>query len=163
MRKPTVKATQPNERILVQDILNFVQGVIIEEQRAGRAIEDEYQAQLGAALDEDIPPLPFPEVPAQSGARKPGRVSELAAQRRAAQSDKGELPGQIHIDEAIAAADKPSAASPSPASPSPAPSKPSKASVKLAKVWKKKKVRRCRERVAALVKVKRYLEEMLAE
>ena len=155
MRKPTVKATQPNERILVQDILNFVQGVIIEEQRAGRAIEDDYQAQLGAALDEDIPPLPFPEVPAQSGARKPGRVSELAAQRRAAQSDKGELPGQIHIDEAIAAADKPSAASPSPA--------PSKASVKLAKVWKKKKVRRCRERVAALVKVKRYLEEMLAE
>lgn len=158
MRKPTVKATQPNEQILVQDILNFVQGVIIEEQRAGRAIEDEYQAQLGAALDEDIPPLPFPEVPAQSVTKKSGRVSELAAQRRAAQSDKGELPGQIHIDEAIAAADKPSAASPSPA-----PSKPSKASVKLAKVWKKKKVRRCRERVAALVKVKRYLEEMLAE
>lgn len=162
MRKPTVKATQPNERILVQDILNFVQGVIIEEQRAGRAIEDEYQAQLGAALDEDIPPLPFPEIPTQQpGAKKPGRVSDLAAQRRAA-NEKAE-PGQIHIDEAIAAADKPSAASPSPASPSPAPSKPSKASVKLAKVWKKKKVRRCRERVAALVKVKRYLEEMLAE
>ena len=159
MRKPTVKATQPNEQILVQDILNFVQGVIIEEQRAGRAIEDDYQAQLGAALDEDIPPLPFPEIPTQQpGAKKPGRVSELAAQRRAAQSDKGELPGQIHIDEAIAAADKPSAASPSPA-----PSKPSKASVKLAKVWKKKKVRRCRERVAAVVKVKRYLEEMLAK
>ena len=159
MRKPTVKATQPNEQILVQDILNFVQGVIIEEQRAGRAIEDDYQAQLGAALDEDIPQLPFPEIPTQQpGAKKPGRVSELAAQRRAAQSDKGELPGQIHIDEAIAAADKPSAASPSPV-----PSKPSKASVKLAKVWKKKKVRRCRERVAALVKVKRYLEEMLAE
>ena len=156
MRKPTVKATQPNEQILVQDILNFVQGVIIEEQRAGRAIEDDYQAQLGAALDEDIPPLPFPEVPAQSVAKKSGRVSDLAAQRRAA-NEKAE-PGQIHIDEAIAAADKPSAASPSPA-----PSKPSKASVKLAKVWKKKKVRRCRERVAALVKVKRYLEEMLAE
>ena len=156
MRKPTVKATQPNEQILVQDILNFVQGVIIEEQRAGRAIEDDYQSQLGAALDEDIPPLPFPEVPAQSVAKKSGRVSDLAAQRRAA-NEKAE-PGQIHIDEAIAAADKPSAASPSPA-----PSKPSKASVKLAKVWKKKKVRRCRERVAALVKVKRYLEEMLAE
>lgn len=157
MRKPTVKAIQPNERILVQDILNFVQGVIIEEQRAGRAIEDEYQAQLGAALDEDIPPLPFPEIPTQQpGAKKPGRVSDLAAQRRAA-NEKAE-PGQIHIDEAIVAADKPSAASPSPA-----PSKPSKASVKLAKVWKKKKVRRCRERVAALVKVKRYLEEMLAE
>lgn len=157
MRKPTVKATQPNEQILVQDILNFVQGVIIEEQRAGRAIEDEYQAQLGAALNEDIPPLPFPEIPTQQpGAKKPGRVSDLAAQRRAA-NEKAE-PGQIHIDEAIAAADKPSAASPSPA-----PSKPSKASVKLAKVWKKKKVRRCRERVAALVKVKRYLEEMLAE
>ena len=159
MRKPTVKATQPNEQILVQDILNFVQGVIIEEQRAGRAIEDDYQAQLGAALNEDIPPLPFPEIPTQQpGAKKPGRVSELVAQRRSAQSDKGELPEQIHIDEAIASADKPSAASPSPA-----PSKPSKASVKLAKVWKKKKVRRCRERVAALVKVKRYLEEMLAE
>lgn len=157
MRKPTVKATQPNEQILVQDILNFVQGVIIEEQRAGRAIEDEYQAQLGAALNEDIPPLPFPEIPTQQpGAKKPGRVSDLAAQRRAA-NEKAE-PGQIHIDEAIAAADKPSAASPSPA-----PSKPSKASVKLAKVWKKKKVRRCRERVVALVKVKRYLEEMLAE
>ena len=157
MRKPTVKATQPNEQILVQDILNFVQGVIIEEQRAGRAIEDEYQAQLGAALNEDIPPLPFPEIPTQQpGAKKPGRVSDLAAQRRAA-NEKAE-PGQIHIDEAIAAADKPSAASPSPA-----PSKPSKASVKLAKVWKKKKVRRCRERVAALVKVRRYLEEMLAE
>lgn len=155
MRKPTVKATQPNEQILVQDILNFVQGVIIEEQRAGRAIEDEYQAQLGAALDEDIPPLPFPEVPAQPVARKPGRVSELAAQRRAAQSDKGELPGQIHIDEAIAAADKPSAAE--------APASPGKESRRIAKVWKKKKVRRCRERVAALVKVKRYLEEMLAE
>lgn len=153
-----MKAESPSERILVQDILNYVQQIIIEEQRAGRAIEDEYQAQLGAALDEDIPPLPFPEVPAQSAAKKSGRVSELAAQRRAAQSDKGELPGQIHIDEAIAAADKPSAATPSPA-----PSKPSKASVKLAKVWKKKKVRRCRERVAALVKVKRYLEEMLAE
>lgn len=158
MKKPTVKISAPSERILVQDILNFVQGVIIEEQRAGRAIEDEYQAQLGAALDENIPPLPLPEVPAQPVARKPGRVSELAAQRRAAQSDKGELPGQIHIDEAIAAADKPSAASPSPA-----PNKPSKASLKLAKVWKKKKVRRCRERVAALVKVKRYLEEMLTE
>ena len=157
MRKPTVKATQPNEQILVQDILNFVQGVIIEEQRAGRAIEDDYQAQLGAALNDDIPPLPFPEIPTQQpGAKKPGRVSDLAAQRRAA-NEKAE-PGQIHIDEAIAAADKPSAASPSPA-----PSKPSKASVKLAKVWKKKKVRRCRERVAALVKVKRYLEEMLAE
>ena len=157
MRKPTVKATQPNEQILVQDILNFVQGVIIEEQRAGRAIEDEYQAQLGAALNEDIPPLPFPEIPTQQpGAKKHGRVSDLAAQRRAA-NEKAE-PGQIHIDEAIAAADKPSAASPSPA-----PSKPSKASVKLAKVWKKKKVRRCRERVVALVKVKRYLEEMLAE
>lgn len=157
MRKSTVKATQPNEQILVQDILNFVQGVIIEEQRAGRAIEDDYQAQLGAALNEDIPPLPFPEIPTQQpGAKKPGRVSDLAAQRRAA-NEKAE-PGQIHIDEAIAAADKPSAASPSPA-----PSKPSKASVKLAKVWKKKKVRRCRERVAALVKVKRYLEEMLAE
>lgn len=157
MRKPTVKATQPNEQILVQDILNFVQGVIIEEQRAGRAIEDDYQAQLGAALNEDIPPLPFPEIPTQQpGAKKPGRVSDLAAQRRAA-NEKAE-PGQIHIDEAIAATDKPSAASPSPA-----PSKPSKASVKLAKVWKKKKVRRCRERVAALVKVKRYLEEMLAE
>ena len=142
MRKPTVKATQPNEQILVQDILNFVQGVIIEEQRAGRAIEDDYQAQLGAALNEDIPPLPFPEIPTQQpGAKKPGRVSDLAAQRRAA-NEKAE-PGQIHIDEAIAAADKPSAASPSPA-----PSKPSKASVKLAKVWKKKKVRRCRERVA---------------
>ena len=141
----------------MQDILNFVQGVIIEEQRAGRAIEDEYQAQLGAALNEDIPPLPFPEIPTQQpGAKKPGRVSDLAAQRRAA-NEKAE-PGQIHIDEAIAAADKPSAASPSPA-----PSKPSKASVKLAKVWKKKKVRRCRERVVALVKVKRYLEEMLAE
>lgn len=152
-----MKAESPSERILVQDILNFVQGVIIEEQRAGRAIEDDYQAQLGAALNEDIPPLPFPEIPTQQpGAKKPGRVSDLAAQRRAA-NEKAE-PGQIHIDEAIAAADKPSAASPSPA-----PSKPSKASVKLAKVWKKKKVRRCRERVAALVKVKRYLEEMLAE
>lgn len=154
-----MKAESPSERILVQDILNYVQQIIIDEQRAGRAIEDEYQAQLGAALNEDIPPLPFPEIPTQQpGAKKPGRVSDLAAQRRAAAGDKGELPGQIHIDEAIAAADKPSAASPSPA-----PSKPSKASVKLAKVWKKKKVRRCRERVAALVKVKRYLEEMLAE
>lgn len=155
MRKPSIKAIQPNEQILVQDILNFVQGVIIDEQRAGRAIEDDYQAQLGAALDEDIPPLPFPEIPAQSGARKPGRVSELAAQRRAAQSDKGELPGQIHIDEAIAAADKPSEASSSPA--------PGKEARRIAKIWKKKKIRRCRERVAALVKVRRYLEEMLAE
>ena len=156
MRKPTVKATQPNEQILVQDILNFVQGVIIEEQRAGRAIEDDYQAQLGAALNEDIPPLPFPEIPAQQpGAKKPGRVSDLAAQRRAAAGDKGELPGQIHIDEAIAAAEKPSAASSS--------SAPGKEARRIAKIWKKKKIRRCRERVAALVKVRRYLEEMLAE
>lgn len=154
MRKPTVKATQPNEQILVQDILNFVQGVIIEEQRAGRAIEDEYQAQLGAALNEDIPPLPFPEIPTQQpGAKKPGRVSDLAAQRRAA-NEKAE-PGQIHIDEAIAAADKPSEASSSPA--------PGKEARQIAKIWKKKKIRRCRERVAALVKVRRYLEEMLAE
>lgn len=154
MRKPTVKATQPNEQILVQDILNFVQGVIIEEQRAGRAIEDDYQAQLGAALNEDIPPLPFPEIPTQQpGAKKPGRVSDLAAQRRAA-NEKAE-PGQIHIDEAIAAADKPSAASSSPA--------PGKEARRIAKIWKKKKIRRCRERVAALVKVRRYLEEMLAE
>ena len=154
MRKPTVKATQPNEQILVQDILNFVQGVIIEEQRAGRAIEDDYQAQLGAALNEDIPLLPFPEIPTQQpGAKKPGRVSDLAAQRRAA-NEKAE-PGQIHIDEAIAAADKPSAASSSPA--------PGKEARRIAKIWKKKKIRRCRERVAALVKVRRYLEEMLAE
>lgn len=154
MKKPTVKASAPSERILVQDILNFVQSVIIEEQRAGRAIEDEYQAQLGAALDEDIPPLPFPEIPTQQpGAKKPGRVSDLAAQRRAA-NEKAE-PGQIHIDEAIAAADKPSAASSSPA--------PGKEARRIAKIWKKKKIRRCRERVAALVKVRRYLEEMLAE
>ena len=140
----------------MQDILNYVQQIIIDEQRAGRAIEDEYQIELGAALNEDIPPLPFPEIPTQQpGAKKPGRVSDLAAQRRAAQSDKGELPGQIHIDEAIAAADKPSAASSSPA--------PGKEARRIAKIWKKKKIRRCRERVAALVKVRRYLEEMLAE
>ena len=138
----------------MQDILNYVQQIIIEEQRAGRAIEDEYQAQLGAALNEDIPPLPFPEIPTQQpGAKKPGRVSDLAAQRRAA-NEKAE-PGQIHIDEAIAAADKPSAASSSPA--------PGKEARRIAKIWKKKKIRRCRERVAALVKVRRYLEEMLAE
>lgn len=149
-----MKAESPSERILVQDILNFVQGVIIDEQRAGRAIEDDYQAQLGAALNEDIPPLPFPEIPTQQpDAKKPGRVSDLAAQRRAA-NEKAE-PGQIHIDEAIAAADKPSEASSSPA--------PGKEARRIAKIWKKKKIRRCRERVAALVKVRRYLEEMLAE
>ena len=149
-----MKAESPSERILVQDILNYVQQIIIDEQRAGRAIEDDYQAQLGAALNEDIPPLPFPEIPTQQpGAKKPGRVSDLAAQRRAA-NEKAE-PGQIHIDEAIAAADKPSEASSSPA--------PGKEARRIAKIWKKKKIRRCRERVAALVKVKRYLEEMLAE
>ena len=149
-----MKAESPSERILVQDILNYVQQIIIDEQRAGRAIEDEYQIELGAALNEDIPPLPFPEIPTQQpGAKKPGRVSDLAAQRRAA-NEKAE-PGQIHIDEAIAAADKPSAASSSPA--------PGKEARRIAKIWKKKKIRRCRERVAALVKVKRYLEEMLAE
>ena len=138
----------------MQDILNYVQQIIIEEQRAGRAIEDEYQIELGAALNEDIPPLPFPEIPTQQpGAKKPGRVSDLAAQRRAA-NEKAE-PGQIHIDEAIAAADKPSAASSSPA--------PGKEARRIAKIWKKKKIRRCRERVAALVRVQRYLEEMLAE
>ena len=150
MKKHVIKAGQPNERILVQDILNYVQGVIIEEQRAGRAIEDEYQSELGAALDEDIPPLPFPEVPAKTG--KGGKVSELAAQRKAA----AQAPKQIHIDEAIAEAEKPSDTS-------------SQVVVsgrevqRLAKTFKKKKVRRCRERVAALVKVKKYLEEMLAE
>ena len=149
-----MKAESPSERILVQDILNYVQQIIIEEQRAGRAIEDEYQAQLGAALNEDIPPLPFPEIPTQQpGAKKPGRVSDLAAQRRAA-NEKAE-PGQIHIAEAIAAADKPSAASSSSAR--------GKEARRIAKIWKKKKIRRCRERVAALVKVRRYLEEMLAE
>lgn len=149
-----MKAESPSERILVQDILNYVQQIIIDEQRAGRAIEDEYQIELGAALNEDIPPLPFPEIPTQQpGAKKPGRVSDLAAQRRAA-NEKAEL-GQIHIDEAIAAADKPSAASSSPA--------PGKEARRIAKIWKKKKIRRCRERVAALVKVRRYLEEMLAE
>lgn len=138
----------------MQDILNYVQQIIIEEQRAGRAIEDEYQIELGAALNEDIPPLPFPEIPTrQPGAKKPGRVSDLAAQRRAA-NEKAE-PGQIHIDEAIAAADKPSAASSSIA--------PVKEARRIAKIWKKKKIRRCRERVAALVRVQRYLEEMLAE
>ena len=84
MRKPTVKATQPNEQILVQDILNFVQGVIIEEQRAGRAIEDDYQAQLGAALNEDIPPLPFPEIPTQQPGAKKARAR--VGSRSAAQS-----------------------------------------------------------------------------
>lgn len=149
-----MKAESPSERILVQDILNYVQQIIIEEQRAGRAIEDEYQAQLGAALNEDIPPLPFPEIPTQQpGAKKPGRVSDLAAQRRAA-NEKAE-PGQIHIDEAIAEAEKPSVASSSVVS--------GKEMQRLAKTFKKKKVRRCRERVAALVKVKRYLEEMLTE
>lgn len=149
-----MKAESPSERILVQDILNYVQQIIIDEQRAGRAIEDEYQIELGAALNEDIPPLPFPEIPTQQpGAKKPGRVSDLAAQRRAA-NEKAE-PGQIHIDEAIAAADKPSAASSSPT--------PGKEARRIAKIWKKKKIRRCRERVAALVKVRRYLEEMLAE
>ena len=138
----------------MQDILNYVQQIIIDEQRAGRAIEDEYQIELGAALNEDIPPLPFPEIPTQQpGAKKPGRVSDLAAQRRAA-NEKAE-PGQIHIDEAIAAADKPSAASSS--------SAPGKEARRIAKIWKKKKIRRCRERVAALVKVRRYLDEMLAE
>lgn len=148
-----MKAESPSERILVQDILNYVQQIIIDEQRAGRAIEDEYQAQLGAALDEDIPPLPFPEVPAQQpGAKKPGRVSELAAQRKAAAQE----PKQIHIDEAIAEAGKPSVTSSQSVV-------PGKEMQQLAKMFKKKKVRRCRERVAALVKVKRYLEEMLSE
>lgn len=147
-----MKAESPSERILVQDILNYVQQIIIDEQRAGRAIEDEYQAQLGTALDEDIPPLPFPEVPAQSVAKKPGRVSELAAQRKAAAQE----PKQIHIDEAIAEAGKPSATSSQSVV-------PGKEMQQLAKMFKKKKVRRCRERVAALVKVKRYLEEMLTE
>lgn len=154
-----MKAESPSERILVQDILNYVQQIIIEEQRAGRAIEDEYQAQLGAALNEDIPPLPFPEIPTQQpGAKKSGRVSDLVAQRRAA-NEKAE-PGQIHIDEAIAAADKPSAAS---SSPVPGKETPGKEARRIAKIWKKKKIRRCRERVAALVKVRRYLEEMLEE
>ena len=36
-----MKAESPSERILVQDILNYVQQIIIDEQRAGRAIEDE--------------------------------------------------------------------------------------------------------------------------
>lgn len=152
MKKPSVKAIQPNERILVQDILNFVQGVIIEEQRAGRAIEDEYQSELGAALDEQIPPLPFPEAAAQSDGKKPGRVSELAAQRKASAQE----PKQIHIDEAIAEAGKPSVTSSQSVV-------PGKEMQQLAKMFKKKKVRRCRERVAALVKVKRYLEEMLSE
>lgn len=151
MKKPSIKATQQSERILVQDILNFVQGVIIEEQRAGRAIEDEYQSELGAALDKDIPPLPFPEAAAQSDGKKPGRVSELAAQRKAAAQESK----QIHIDEAIAEAEKPSVAS--------YPVVSGKEMQRLAKTFKKKKVRRCRERVAALVKVKKYLEEMLAE
>lgn len=142
---------QSNERILVQDILNFVQGVIIEEQRAGRAIEDEYQSELGAALDEQIPPLSFPEALERQGAKKPGRVSELAAQRKAALQE----PKQMHIDEAIAEAKKPSAAS--------SPVVSGKDVQQLAKAFKKKKVRRCRERVAALVKVKKYLEEMLEE
>ena len=153
-----MKAESPSERILVQDILNYVQQIIIDEQRAGRAIEDEYQIELGAALNEDIPPLPFPEVPAQSGAKKPGRVSDLAAQRRAA-NEKAE-PGQIHIDEALAAADTPSAASSSSMRRKYSPGKEAR---RIAKIWKKKKIRRCRERVAALVKVRRYLEEMLAE
>lgn len=143
MKKPTVKASAPSERILVQDILNFVQGVIIEEQRAGRAIEDEYQSATGAALDEDIPPLPFPEVPAKNG-----KVSALAAQRRATVR-------QVHIEEAIAEVSAPTTTTTA---------ETTETDVrKLAKVFKKKKVRRCRERVAALIKVKRYLEEMLAE
>ena len=150
MRKPTVKATQPNEQILVQDILNFVQGVIIEEQRAGRAIEDEYQSATGAALDEDIPPLPFPEVPAKNA--KSGKASALAVQLRATVR-------QVHIDEAIAEASSSTTAT----TPPPPVETAEKNMRKLAKVFKKKKVRRCRERVAALVKVKRYLEEMLAE
>ena len=150
MRRRAIKATQPNERILVQDVLNFVQSVIIEEQRAGRAIEDAYQSELGAALDEDIPPLPFPEVEEIKN-KKTGKVSELAAQRKGAAKE----PQQIHIDEAIAEAEKPSATK--------SPVAPGKDVQRLAKLFKKKKVRRCRERVAALVKVKKYLEEMLAE
>ena len=150
MKKPTVKASAPSERILVQDILNFVQGVIIEEQRAGRAIEDEYQSATGVTLDEDLPPLPFPEVPAKNG--KSGKVSALAAQRRATVR-------QVHIDEAIAEASSSTTAT----TPSPCGETAETDVRKLAKVFKKKKVRRCRERVAALIKVKRYLEEMLAE
>lgn len=134
----------------MQDVLNFVQSVIIEEQRAGRAIEDAYQSELGAALDEDIPPLPFPEVEEIKN-KKTGKVSELAAPRKGAAKE----PQQIHIDEAIAEAEKPSA--------SKSPVAPGKDVQQLAKLFKKKKVRRCRERVAALVKVKKYLEEMLAE
>ena len=134
----------------MQDVLNFVQSVIIEEQRAGRAIEDAYQSELGAALDEDIPPLPLPEVEEIKN-KKTGKVSELAAQRTGAAKE----PQQIHIDEAIAEAEKPSA--------SKSPVASGKDVQRLAKLFKKKKVRRCRERVAALVKVKKYLEEMLAE
>ena len=138
----------------MQDILNYVQQIIIEEQRAGRAIEDEYQAQLGAALNEDIPPLPFPEIPTQQpGAKKPGRVSDLAAQRRAERASGAEA--QIHIDEATVDSGSRTAASSSIA--------PVKEARRIAKIWKKKKIRRCRERVAALVRVQRYLEEMLAE
>lgn len=149
-RRTATKAESPSERILVQDILNYVQQIIIDEQRAGRAIEDEYQSATGAALDEDIPPLPFPEVPAKNG--KSGKVSALAVQRRATVR-------QVHIDEAIA-----EASSSTTATTPPPPAETAEKDVrKLAKVFKKKKVRRCRERVAALVKVRRYLEEMLAE
>lgn len=138
----------------MHEILNFVQQLIIDDQRAGRAIEDEYQAQLGAALDDDIPPLPFPEIPTrQPGAKKPGRVSDLAAQRRAERASGAEA--QIHIDEATVDAGSRTAASSSIA--------PVKEARRIAKIWKKKKIRRCRERVAALVRVQRYLEEMLAE
>lgn len=80
-----MKAESPSERILVQDILNFVQQIIIDEQRAGRAIEDEYQIELGAALNEDLPPLPFPEIPTQQpGAKSPGacRISRRSAELR---------------------------------------------------------------------------------
>lgn len=149
MKKQIVKASQPSERILILSALSFVQSVIIEEQRAGRAIEDEYQSELGAALDDDIPPLPFPEV--EEKKKGGGKVSELAAQRKAAQNEKSELPGQIHIDEAIAEFEKQHSVTLS----------ADKSTRRLAKVLKKKKVRRCRERVAALIKVKRYLEKLL--
>ena len=74
-----MKAESPSERILVQDILNFVQQIIIDEQRAGRAIEDEYQAQLGAALNEDIPPLPSAPLSMKTSLRSRSRRSRRSS------------------------------------------------------------------------------------
>lgn len=186
-----IKAIAPNEKILIHNALNYTLQVIIDEQRSGRPLEDEFQELAGKAIEDlpDLLDLLFPEIntskkseraqaqaqyqqtqaneakaeldledskliPEINPSKKPeGEISKHIAEKQAQAAEAKAQTQKAEAKEAKADQTKADPEDP----------KLDKHTLKYAKILKKKKIRRARERVTALLKIKKYLEDMLKE